>query len=577
MAANPCPCGQYGARDSRVHLPAAGAAALRGAAVGSAAGPHRHPAAACSASRRRSCASRARRHDDAGHARARVVAARGDAAAERLAGTPWRLNSHVPGSWLRGPEARLAPAVTASIDRALERGGITMRGYDRVLRLAWTVADLDGAARPDCRARRPGPVPEEGDLDMTMFGLNEAEVAMLVRAVTRDDLDTEAVERTLRAGDVDRHGRARRSARRRPRSRRSGPRARSPPCVERRTPSDARGLDAGIASRRRLAPALARWAATARPPPTRCSRCGRPRGSGCGCARPTDASWPAPFDDLGRARADRAVDPRRAMPRSLRSSDSIALVGARAATGYGEHVTMEASAGLVDRGFAIVSGAAYGIDGMAHRAALASHGTTVAFLAGGVDRFYPSGHDALLTRIVESGCGRLRAAVRLAADEVAVPAAQPAHRRRESGDRRARGGLALRLAQHRAPRGRPRAAARRGARPGDERRRRRDATGCIRESEAICVTSADEMAELAPTGLDSGRGSRDRRGHPDPTTTRCWMRSPRGRAAQRRRDSRARSGLSISVVRHPPLGPARASTGLACARPSGMAAPSARA
>ena len=39
--------------------------------------------------------------------------------------------------------------MTASIDRALERGGITMRGYDRVLRLAWTVADLDGAARPD--------------------------------------------------------------------------------------------------------------------------------------------------------------------------------------------------------------------------------------------------------------------------------------------------------------------------------------------------------------------------------------------------------------------------------------------
>jgi DNA processing protein len=81
----------------------------------------------------------------------------------------------------------------------------------------------------------------------------------------------------------------------------------------------------------------------------------------------------------------------------------IALVGARAATGYGEHVTMEASAGLVDRGYSIVSGAAYGIDGMAHRAALASNGHTIAFLAGGVDRFYPSGHDALLTRIVESG------------------------------------------------------------------------------------------------------------------------------------------------------------------------------
>ena len=64
---------------------------------------------------------------------------------------------------------------------------------------------------------------------------------------------------------------------------------------------------------------------------------------------------------------------------------------------------MEASAGLVDRGYTIVSGAAYGIDGMAHRAALASSGQTIAVLAGGVDRFYPSGHEALLTRIVEEG------------------------------------------------------------------------------------------------------------------------------------------------------------------------------
>ena len=64
---------------------------------------------------------------------------------------------------------------------------------------------------------------------------------------------------------------------------------------------------------------------------------------------------------------------------------------------------MEITAGLVERGHTIVSGAAYGIDGMAHRAALASAGRTVAYLAGGVDRFYPSGHDALLTRIVETG------------------------------------------------------------------------------------------------------------------------------------------------------------------------------
>jgi magnesium chelatase family protein len=81
-------------------------------------------------------------------ARARVIEARA-AAEARLASTPWTLNSQVPGAWLRGPGARLPIATTASIDRALERGGITMRGYDRVLRLGWTLADLDGATTPN--------------------------------------------------------------------------------------------------------------------------------------------------------------------------------------------------------------------------------------------------------------------------------------------------------------------------------------------------------------------------------------------------------------------------------------------
>nr|WP_233195274.1 DNA-processing protein DprA [Cryobacterium sp. M91] len=64
---------------------------------------------------------------------------------------------------------------------------------------------------------------------------------------------------------------------------------------------------------------------------------------------------------------------------------------------------MDIVGGLVGRGHTIVSGAAYGIDGMAHRTALASNGQTVAYLAGGVDRFYPTGHDALLTRIATDG------------------------------------------------------------------------------------------------------------------------------------------------------------------------------
>ena len=116
---------------------------------------------------------------------------------------------------------------------------------------------------------------------------------------------------------------------------------------------------------------------------------------------PEHPHWPTRMNDLGHS-APVALWVR-GNTELLVDEVSTAIVGARAATGYGEHVTMEIAAGLVGRGHTIVSGAAYGIDGMAHRAALASSGRTVAYLAGGVDRFYPSGHDALLSRIVETG------------------------------------------------------------------------------------------------------------------------------------------------------------------------------
>ena len=80
-----------------------------------------------------------------------------------------------------------------------------------------------------------------------------------------------------------------------------------------------------------------------------------------------------------------------------------AVVGTRAATTYGEHVAAELAAGLVERDVAVVSGGAYGIDGSAHRAALAAEGITVAVLAGGIDVAYPAGHSALLHRISRHG------------------------------------------------------------------------------------------------------------------------------------------------------------------------------
>lgn len=80
-----------------------------------------------------------------------------------------------------------------------------------------------------------------------------------------------------------------------------------------------------------------------------------------------------------------------------------ALVGTRAATGYGEHVAADLAAGLAEQEVAVVSGGAYGIDGAAHRAALAAEGHTVAVLACGIDIPYPAGHSALLHRIAGHG------------------------------------------------------------------------------------------------------------------------------------------------------------------------------
>ncbi|MGV8969660.1 MAG: YifB family Mg chelatase-like AAA ATPase [Microbacteriaceae bacterium] len=147
MAANPCACGQYGARDSECTC----TPMSRRRYLGRMSGPlldridiQLRVQRITSAHVRLATETPAL---TTAEARVRVIEARA-LAAERLANTPWSLNSQVPGAWLRGPRMRLAVATTASIDRALERGGITMRGYDRVLRVGWSLCDLDGADRP---------------------------------------------------------------------------------------------------------------------------------------------------------------------------------------------------------------------------------------------------------------------------------------------------------------------------------------------------------------------------------------------------------------------------------------------
>ncbi|MGE2814548.1 DNA-processing protein DprA [Mycobacterium heidelbergense] len=124
---------------------------------------------------------------------------------------------------------------------------------------------------------------------------------------------------------------------------------------------------------------------------------------------PDDDEWPLAFAAFGGAGARPrggppmvlwALGPARLDEVACRAA---AVVGTRAATTYGEHVAADLSAGLVERDVAVVSGGAYGIDGAAHRAALAADGITVAVLAGGLDVPYPAGHSALLHRIGQHG------------------------------------------------------------------------------------------------------------------------------------------------------------------------------
>jgi len=147
LAANPCPCGQYGAPDSHCTC----APFTRRRYLARVSGPLMDRIDV-RLTLRRVTAVQLRLNDEGvgtstPDARARVAAARA-AARERLHGTPWRTNGEVPGTWLRDRRNGLGASTTAALDRALEHGAITMRGYDRALRLAWSAADIAGAARP---------------------------------------------------------------------------------------------------------------------------------------------------------------------------------------------------------------------------------------------------------------------------------------------------------------------------------------------------------------------------------------------------------------------------------------------
>jgi DNA processing protein len=137
---------------------------------------------------------------------------------------------------------------------------------------------------------------------------------------------------------------------------------------------------------------------------------------------PEDPEWPAlPLHALTVAVAEEPDDPKQQSDRTLApvppvalwvrgparldelAERSVAIVGSRASTAYGEHIAGELGHQLGERGWTVVSGGAFGIDAAAHRGALAAEAPTVAVLACGVDRPYPASHGALFTRIAATG------------------------------------------------------------------------------------------------------------------------------------------------------------------------------
>jgi DNA processing protein len=114
---------------------------------------------------------------------------------------------------------------------------------------------------------------------------------------------------------------------------------------------------------------------------------------------PEDSHWPHLLNEL-------EVPPIAIIVKgdtSILKEDSLAIVGTRNPTPYGVRNAQEFAAGFVDRGWAIVSGGAYGIDSAAHKGALIAEGSTIAVTASGLDSPYPAGNQRLFDEITENG------------------------------------------------------------------------------------------------------------------------------------------------------------------------------
>ncbi|WP_392542584.1 DNA-processing protein DprA [Oryzobacter telluris] len=218
---------------------------------------------------------------------------------------------------------------------------------------------------------------------------------------------------------------------------------------------------------------------------------------------------------------------------------SVALVGSRAATEYGLRTAGDLADGLVTRGFTVVSGAAYGIDAAAHRAALAADGRCVAVLACGADRYYPGPHRGLIDAVARSGAvvsesppGAAPYRWRFLARNRIIAALSSATVVVEAGLRSGSLSTAREAREHHLPV---------GAVPGPVSSA--TSAGChalVRDTDAVLVTDAAEVAELAASMGEHLAPARDRgpsrpEDHLDEVSYRVWAAVPtRGSASTER-------------------------------------------
>ena len=244
-----------------------------------------------------------------------------------------------------------------------------------------------------------------------------------------------------------------------------------------------------------LRPALARWQSELPRVPAGAALA-RHAADGIRLICPGEPGWPPQLDDLGAARPY-ALWVRGAADLRASCEKSLAVAGARAATAYGKHAATCIAADLAGRGWAIVSGGAYGIDAAAHHGALTASGVTIAVLACGPDVPYPRAHAGLLADI----------AVRGAVVSEYPPGRQPSRRRFLARNRiiaaLARGTViieaaersgTLATARHASDLARPLMAV-----PGPVTSA--TSAGCnalIRDQRAACVTSAADIVAHMP-------------------------------------------------------------------------------